>query len=97
MLTLGRARLGLQTPLALCRGPGAVRAGRAACTCDGCAGSAGAGGRGIGCGAFLGARYKLNLEGERTMRPVQSRMSLSWAVRPSAPRAQESGITQKRP
>ena len=49
---------------ALPGGPEAVQGtGRAACTCDSCAGSTGAGGRGIGRGAFLGARYKLTLEG----------------------------------
>lgn len=35
--------------------------------------------------------------GERTMRPLQSRVSISCAIRLSAPRAQEFGITQKRP
>lgn len=35
--------------------------------------------------------------GERTMRPLQRRVSISCVVRLSAPRAQEFGITHKRP
>lgn len=47
--------------------------------CDSCAGSAGGGGRGIGCGAFLGACYKLNF---RSLLLAFSNLSISifWAL-----------------
>lgn len=63
----------------------------AASTCSGCAGRGSGGGRGVGRRAFLGARYKLNLQGERTVRmcravpPVCSQGTGVWHLHKRGP------------